>query len=85
MLIFFIPYKHLNNSSIILVTSAFHMHRSKYLFQKQGLNVIPYPVDFKSTNKKFTFLDLVPTVHALSNTSNFIRENIGRLYYKIIL
>ena len=74
-----------NNSSIILVTSAFHMQRSKYLFQKQGLNVIPYPVDFKSTNKKFTFLDLVPTVHALSNTSNFIRENIGRLYYKIIL
>ena len=73
-----------NNSSVILVTSAFHMHRSKYLFEKQGFNVIPYPVDFKFTNRKFTFLDLVPTVPALSDTSNFIRENIGRLYYKII-
>ncbi len=74
-----------NNSSIILVTSAFHMHRSKYLFEKQGLNVTPFPVDFKSTNRKFTFLDLFPTVHALSKTSIFIRENIGRLYYKIIM
>ena len=38
-----------NNSSVILVTSAFHMHRSKYLFEKQGFDIIPYPVDFKTT------------------------------------
>ena len=73
-----------NNSSIILVTSAFHMHRSKYLFEKQGLNVTPFPVDFKSSNLEFSFLKFMPSVGSLNLTSMFIRENIGRLYYKII-
>ena len=45
-----------NNSSIILVTSAFHMHRSKYLFEKQGFKVIPFPVDFKSSKYKHIYI-----------------------------
>ena len=73
-----------NNSSIILVTSAFHMHRSKYLFEKQGFNVIPYPVDFKYQNRNITLLSFLPDIGSLKKTSRFIRENIGRLYYKII-
>ncbi len=73
-----------NNSSIILVTSAFHMHRSKYLFEKQGFIVIPFPVDFKTSNSEFSFLKFMPSIGALKLTSMFIRENIGRLYYKII-
>ena len=72
-------------SSIILVTSAFHMHRSKWLFEKQGFDVTPFPVDFKSNNRNYTFLDLVPSIRAFRQTSNFIRENIGRVYYKIIM
>ena len=74
-----------NNSSIILVTSAFHMHRSKYLFEKQGFNIIPFPVDFKSSNSEFSFLKFIPSVGALEAISRFIRENIGRIYYKIIM
>ena len=73
-----------NNSSIILVTSAFHVHRSKYLFEKQGLNVTPFPVDFKSSNSEFSFIKFMPSIGALKLTSMFIRENIGRLYYKMI-
>ena len=73
-----------SNSSIVLVTSAFHMQRSKYLFEKQGFNVTPFPVDFRAQNRNFTVLELLPTVEALKKTSRFIRENIGRLYYKII-
>jgi uncharacterized SAM-binding protein YcdF (DUF218 family) len=74
-----------SNSSILLVTSAFHMHRSKYLFEKQGFNVTPFPVDFQTSSSKFTISNFIPAVGALSATSNYIRENIGRLYYKIIL
>ena len=73
-----------NNSSIILVTSAFHMHRSKYLFEKQGLSVTPFPVDFKYQNRNITLLSFLPNLGSLKKTSRFIRENIGRLYYKII-
>ena len=72
-------------SSIILVTSAFHMKRSKFLFEKQGFRVNPFPVDFKIYNYNLTILDIIPSLSAISKTSLFIRENIGRLYYKIIL
>ena len=74
-----------NNSSIILVTSAFHMQRSKYLFEKQGFDVIPYPVDFKSSNNKISIMSFLPKIDAFYKTSLFIRENIGKLYYKLFL
>ena len=74
-----------NNSSLILVTSAFHMHRSKYLFEKQGFDIIPYPVDFKTSNAKTSFMNFLPSVDSLNNASLFIRENIGRFYYKLFL
>lgn len=71
-----------NNSSIILVTSAYHMDRSKYLFEKQGFDVTPYPVDFKTYIQKQTTMSFLPKLEALYQTSLFIRENIGRIYYK---
>ena len=74
-----------NNSSIILVTSAFHMHRSKYLFEKQGFDIIPYPVDFKTSNAKTSIMNFLPSVSSLNKVSLFIRENIGRFYYKLFL
>jgi uncharacterized SAM-binding protein YcdF (DUF218 family) len=49
-----------NNSSIILVTSAYHMQRSKYLFEKQGFDVMPYPVDFKSSIQNLTIISFLP-------------------------
>ena len=70
-------------SSILLVTSAFHMHRSRYLFEKQGFEVIPFPVDFRSSNAKTSILSFFPSVGSLGKTSLFIRENIGRIYYKL--
>ena len=41
------------NKKIILVTSAFHMYRAKYIFEMNNLNIIPFPVDFK-TNAKWS-------------------------------
>ena len=31
---------------ILLVTSAFHMRRAQRLLERQGLNLVPFPVDF---------------------------------------
>lgn len=74
-----------NNSSIILVTSAYHMDRSKYLFEKQGFEVTSYPVDFKTYIQKQTIMSFLPKLEALYQTSLFIRESIGRLYYKFFV
>lgn len=68
-----------------LVTSSFHMPRAVRIFEAKGHNIYPIPVDFKKTHSKFTFLNLIPSSDALNNTSLFIREMIGRLYYLIKL
>ena len=74
-----------NNSSIILVTSAYHMDISKYLFENQGFKVNAFPVDFKSSNQELSLISFLPNVHSLHKTSLFIRENLGRFYYNFIL
>ena len=74
-----------NNSSIILVTSAYHMDRSKYLFENQGFKVNAFPVDFKSSNKELSLISFLPNVDSFYKTSLFIRENLGRFYYNFIL
>ncbi len=71
---------------IILVTSAFHMKRAKKVFEREGISVIPYPVDFKS-NKSFISsfsnpLIWVPSSNNLNRSSSAIREIIGRIVYK---
>jgi uncharacterized SAM-binding protein YcdF (DUF218 family) len=69
---------------IILVTSAFHMYRAKKLFEKQGFEVIPYEVDYKSAGESaITVIDFLPSAGNLEMTETGIREIIGRLYYTI--
>ena len=71
------------NARIILVTSAYHMNRATQVFKAADLNVTAYPVDFKNNSRNFTMMDLIPSADALSSTSYFVREIIGRTYYKI--
>jgi uncharacterized SAM-binding protein YcdF (DUF218 family) len=67
---------------IILVTSAYHMYRARRLFEKQGLIVIPYRVDFKSlTTDSLTFMDYLPNAESLAKTELGLRELMGRLFY----
>ena len=69
---------------IILVTSSYHMYRAKRLFEKQGFNVIPFKVNYKSArNSKFTFMNFLPGAGNLELTETGIREIIGRLFYLI--
>lgn len=69
---------------IILVTSAYHMYRAKKLFEKQGLIVIPYKVDYKaSINNQTTLMDFLPSSANLELTETGFREIIGRLFYLI--
>ena len=70
--------------NIILVTSAFHMPRAKYLFEHEGFKVFPFPVDFKVSEKSLTIMDLFPSGSGLHKTSMASRELIGRIYYKVL-
>ena len=76
----------LNNSNarnIILVTSAFHMPRSKRLFENEGIEVQTYPVDYKVGIYELTPMSFLPSADAFDNFQLAWRELIGRLYYSL--
>lgn len=69
---------------IILVTSAYHMPRARMLFEKAGLEVVPYPVDFKTTTATtLSFLKFLPNASALDASETAVRELYGRIYYRL--
>ena len=73
-----------NFDKVILVTSAFHMPRSVMLFEREGVDVIPYPTDYQ-TNKD-TVLDafaFVPSIGNLYNTTVAMKEYMGIMAVKI--
>ncbi len=76
-------------TKVILVTSAFHMTRAKNLFEKEGLEVIPYPVNFqnRNINDNFSFDNLsnwIPNARNLASSSKIMRELLATAYYKLL-
>ena len=72
-----------DDARIILVTSAFHMPRAEKVFKAANINVILFPVDFQNSKSKTTMMNFIPSAESLSQTSHFVREMIGRLYYNL--
>ena len=70
-------------SSVILVTSSFHLPRAHLLFNQAGVVHEAYPADFKFLYRPYDWLSFLPNVEAFFWTSSGIREYIGRLYYWI--
>jgi uncharacterized SAM-binding protein YcdF (DUF218 family) len=68
---------------VLLVTSAFHMPRSKALFERQGLTVIEYPVDLRVDETRGAPMKYLPDSEALDRSDIALRELLGRLYYAL--
>lgn len=73
----------LGRKNIILVTSASHMRRATMLFERIGLVVTPYPVDFRASISDLTPISFMPSAYALKDVEFSLRELLGRLYYSI--
>lgn len=65
----------------LLITSASHMYRSVKIFQKQGVSVIPVPVDYQTSHHlqwgKFDLVD------GARNWNHLLHEIIGLFAYWI--
>lgn len=75
-------------SAVVLVTSAFHMARAQRLFERQGLKVVPFPVDFQATGTwagqpLADPLRYLPSAAGLDSSSRALREWLGRLLYGV--
>jgi uncharacterized SAM-binding protein YcdF (DUF218 family) len=72
------------NKRIILVTSAYHMYRAQRLFEQQGLEIIPFKVDYKiGHNSVITFIDFLPSANNLELSETGLREVMGRIFYLV--
>lgn len=70
---------------VLLVTSAFHMDRAQKLFERAGLKVIPFPVNFQvSVGGSLSVIDILPSAGALSQAETAWREMYGRLFYFVV-
>ena len=60
------------------------MDRAQRLFKKQGFEVIPYKVDYKTAgNSTVTVMDYLPSAGNLELIETGIRGLLGRLFYLI--
>lgn len=67
---------------IILVTSAYHMKRAVLSFQKAGLEVVPYPTDFKR-DMKYNLYSLLPKMSVFADSYKALREYLGLVWYSL--
>jgi len=54
----------LRKKRIVLVTAAFHMHRSVRMFEKQGFKVTPAPTAFLTEQRPVTAWSFIPATPA---------------------
>ncbi len=69
-------------SPSLLITSAFHMRRANGCFEKQGIAVTPYPIDYRVPSD-FKWNYLLPSTSALSNWNTILKELIGIAVYRM--
>ena len=75
----------LKYSDTILITSAYHMKRSMMIAKKQGVKVMPYPVNLISRSKTplLNSYQVFDVVTNLSKFNTFFREILGIIVVKI--
>jgi len=62
----------------LLITSDFHMRRAKMIFEKKGLQVVPYPCDYivgKGTG--ISFDDFIPNGSSFNDWNLYLKELVG--------
>ncbi|NMA12373.1 MAG: YdcF family protein [Chloroflexi bacterium] len=85
--------KKMGEEQIILVTSATHMRRAVACFEKQGIKVIPAPVDYAITDKEWAALTefnlkrfhtwIIPQSGNIRAFETALKEYLGIFMYRL--
>lgn len=67
----------------LLITSAYHVPRAVFVFQKAGVPVVPFPCNYTAGRGSFSFWDLIPTPSVLMSWDPYIKETTGYWWYKL--
>lgn len=73
---------------VLLTTSASHMQRAEAAFRRAGLDVTPAATDYRPMPSRYekrwpSILWFLPSVRALSGSSQGLKEYIGFLVYRL--
>ncbi len=72
------------NESVLLITSALHMKRAIFCFEKAGIEVAAFSTDNTNSNRNFQIeYVLLPNSKSFEKWESIIHEWVGYLVYKI--
>lgn len=72
----------MSNGHFLLITSAFHMPRAQRCFEKTGLNIEPYRVDFKVDDTDYVLSTfIIPSAYTLESWHMLFKEWLGFMAY----
>ncbi len=70
---------------IVLISSAFHMKRSKLLFDKFFKGAIPYPTAYRTSRTAYNVLGYLPDASNMAGAALALKEYMGILFYALTL
>ncbi|ATX81472.1 Uncharacterized SAM-binding protein YcdF, DUF218 family [Mariprofundus ferrinatatus] len=70
-------------STVILVTTAWHMPRSVSSFRAHGLKVIAAPCDFKVSRRGYDLRSALPRWDVFAESCDGLHEYLGMLWYRL--
>lgn len=70
----------LGKENFALVTSAYHMPRSLYIFRAHGISPFPALADFQTKDLSFDLASFVPGPGGLFDSQKVIKEHVGLLW-----
>ncbi len=68
---------------VILITSAWHMPRAKWCFERQGLHIIPAPTDYLTHTIPYDIRSFIPKWSRFADSGTILHEYLGLLWYKL--
>ncbi|MFO7731714.1 MAG: YdcF family protein [Spirochaetia bacterium] len=72
---------HYDHQKVILVTSAYHMPRSVWVFKQLGFQVVPAPTDYKIDADGYNPWSFFPNMGSFHDSYRALHEYAGIVYY----
>lgn len=74
-----------SNQKYLLITSAFHMKRSKLCLEKQGITFDTFPTDYYTGRSSASFNSLfIPKAESIQKWQLISKEVVGMITYKLM-
>lgn len=68
---------------VVLVTTAWHMPRSIWIFESNGFQVVPAPCNYVASRIPYDIRSYLPHWNKLADSADALHEYLGMLWYRL--